>query len=110
MDLSEQKCAACQAGGPTLSADAVGELLPQVPAWSLGQGSLVREFRFKDFRQAMAFVNRVADLAEGEGHHPDIGIYYSRVRLTLTTHKLGGLSRNDFILAAKIDALPNPGA
>ena len=64
-----------------------------------------RQFRFKDFREAIAFVNKVADLAESEGHHPDIFISWNKVRLTLTTHKIGGLSRNDFVLAAKIDEL-----
>jgi len=60
-------------------------------------------FKFKGFREAMGFVNKVADIAEEEGHHPDIWISWNRVKLTLTTHKIGGLSRNDFIVAAKVD-------
>lgn len=66
---------------------------------------LIREFICKDFREAMTLVNRVADLAEAEQHHPDIEISYNKVRLKLSTHSIGGLSRNDFILAAKIDRI-----
>ena len=82
-----------------------GELATSVPQWTLLEKQIEREFKFKDFRQAMAFVNRVADAANEQDHHPDIQISYSRVRLTLSTHKIGGLSQNDFILAAKIDRL-----
>lgn len=67
-----------------------------------------REFRFKDFGKAMEFVNEVAEVAEEQDHHPDICVFYNKVNLTLSTHKIGGLSRNDFILAAKIDELPLP--
>ncbi len=81
--------------------------LPQVPEWkpNADYTAISREFKFADFRQAMAFINKVADLAEREGHHPDIYIFYNRVKLELSTHALGGLSENDFILAAKIDKL-----
>lgn len=75
----------------------------RVPLWTLGDTDIRREFRFKDFREAMAFVNRVADLSEGENHHPDIFISYNRVVLTLSTHKVGGLSPRDFLLAVKVD-------
>jgi 4a-hydroxytetrahydrobiopterin dehydratase len=77
-----------------------------VPGWELRDGtSIRRRFRFRDFREAMAFVNRVAELAEAEGHHPDISISYARVRIDLTTHVIHALSDNDFIMAAKIDGL-----
>lgn len=66
---------------------------------------LRRVFEFADFREAMRFVNRVAEVAEAEGHHPDIAIHWNKVELTLWTHKIGGLHENDFILAAKVDAL-----
>lgn len=74
--------------------------------WALGQDAkkISKEFKFKDFIGAINFVERVADVAEMEGHHPDIHIYYNKVLLELSTHSIGGLSENDFILAAKIDA------
>ena len=68
-------------------------------------GRIEKSYRFRDFKEAMRFVNRVAELAESEGHHPDIYVSWNRVRLSLTTHAIGGLSDNDFILAAKIDRL-----
>lgn len=107
MELIEQKCEPCAADGTPLSAREAEELFREVPKWSLKEKSIERELRFKDFRQAMDFVNKVAAIAEEEGHHPDIFISYDRVRLFLSTHKIGGLSRNDFILAAKIDRLPD---
>jgi 4a-hydroxytetrahydrobiopterin dehydratase len=105
MTLVEEKCKPCQGGEPTLSVTEAEKLARQVPEWSLEDKAIQRQFGFKDFREAIAFVNRVADIAEGEGHHPDIAISWNKVRLTLTTHKIGGLSRNDFIVAAKIDKL-----
>lgn len=87
----------------------VETLLRSAPDWSLEGVALERVMAFKSFREAMAFVNRVADLAEAQGHHPDISVSYRTVRLSLTTHKIGGLSRNDFILAAKIDRMAAEG-
>ncbi len=81
------------------------ELAHDIPRWSLKEKEIEREFHFKDFRQAIAFVNELADVAEEEDHHPDIFISYRKVRLILTTHKIGGLSRKDFGLAFKIDRL-----
>jgi 4a-hydroxytetrahydrobiopterin dehydratase len=78
-------------------------LVRDIPLWSLGMAVLTREFRFKNFRESMEFVNRVAALANEQDHHPDIVISYDKVRLTLSTHKINGLSLNDFIVAAKID-------
>jgi 4a-hydroxytetrahydrobiopterin dehydratase len=80
-------------------------LMEQVPGWELDENKLSRRFKFKNFREAMAFVNRIADLAEEEGHHPDIHISWNRVRLDLTTHAIKGLSENDFIMAAKTNEL-----
>jgi 4a-hydroxytetrahydrobiopterin dehydratase len=105
MKLSEEKCVPCHKGTPPLTQSEAQALLRNAPLWRLLEKQIEREFKFKDFQDAMAFVNRVAEAAEAEDHHPDIFISYSRVRLTLWTHKIGGLSRNDFILAAKIDAL-----
>ncbi len=103
MDLIAQKCRAYKKGEPPLAQTEAEELLREVPRWTLGPGSLGREFVFKDFRQAMEFVNRVAGIANEEDHHPDMIISYNKVKLALATHKIGGLSLNDFILAAKID-------
>ncbi|MDO8684964.1 MAG: 4a-hydroxytetrahydrobiopterin dehydratase [Armatimonadota bacterium] len=103
MELVEQKCEPCRAGTPALSREEAEELLEEVPMWTLKDDSIEREFRFNDFREAIGFVNKVAEIAEAEDHHPDIHIHYNKVRLELSTHKIGGLSNNDFILAAKID-------
>lgn len=77
--------------------------MPEIPQWSLGDREIIREFRFKDFREAMQFINSVATIVNEQDHHPDILISYNKVRLTFSTHKIGGLSMNDFIVAAKID-------
>ena len=105
MTLSQEKCEACRAGGTPLTPDAARTLAADAPLWTLLDARIEREFTCRDFRAAIAFVNQVADIAEAEGHHPDICIDYRRVRLTLWTKKIGGLSRNDFIVAAKIDQL-----
>jgi 4a-hydroxytetrahydrobiopterin dehydratase len=105
MTLVQEKCRPCQGGEATLPVAEAEELAQQIPEWSLAGKAIERQIRFGDFREAMAFVNKVAVLAEGEGHHPDIYISWNKVRLTLTTHAIGGLSRNDFVLAAKIDKL-----
>lgn len=104
-DLRQKFCVACEAGTPSMSAEQAEEMMDQVPEWELQGNKLVRRFRFKDFKEAMAFVNSVADLAESEGHHPDIYISWNRVRLELTTHAIKGLSENDFIMAAKVSGL-----
>ena len=101
--LAQGHCKACEAGTPPMSEEQARELLPQVPGWELDGTTLTRRFKFKDFQGSMAFVNRVAELAESEGHHPDIHISWNRVRLELTTHAIKGLSENDFIMAAKIN-------
>ncbi len=81
--------------------------MPQLPDWKVrtvdGHPSLGKTFRFKDFSEAIDFVNRVRDVAEAEGHHPDVHIHWSQVRVENWTHAIGGLHRNDFILAAKIE-------
>lgn len=105
MKLLEQACKPVQAGTAPLSHKEAGELLREIPQWSPSEKSIQREFRFKDFRQAMDFVNNVASIANDQDHHPDIFISYNKVRLILSTHKIGGLSLNDFIVAAKIDLL-----
>jgi len=105
MKLAEQACKPVQAGTAPLSHKETEELLREIPQWSLSEKSIQREFRFKDFRQAMDFVNKVASIANDQDHHPDISISYNKIRLVLLTHKIGGLSLNDLIIAAKIDLL-----
>lgn len=105
MAIAEHKCEPYSVGTPPLAKEESQELLKETPEWTLKDNAIEREFKFKDFREAVNFVNEVADIAEQEGHHPDIYIYYNKVRLELSTHKIGGLSRNDFILAAKVDRL-----
>jgi 4a-hydroxytetrahydrobiopterin dehydratase len=100
--LTQKRCVACDADTPPLTRQEAEALLEQVPGWELEENKLTRRFKFPDFKEAMAFVNRVAALAEEEGHHPDIHIFWNRVRLDLTTHAIKGLSENDFIMAAKI--------
>ncbi len=105
--LAEKSCLPCRGGVPPLSEAEAKRLLPAVPGWTLGETAtrLSRRFEFRDFAEAMKFVNRVADLAERQGHHPDIAIHWNRVDLTLWTHKIGGLHENDFILAARVNRL-----
>jgi 4a-hydroxytetrahydrobiopterin dehydratase len=105
MSLAEQKCVPCEGGVEPLSVEDAQKLLAQVPGWKLEKGAIRKEYTFADFREAIAFVNKVADIAESEGHHPDIMIWYRIVTLVLTTHAIGGLSINDFVLASKIDTL-----
>ncbi len=105
MKLSEMICSPIKKGTAPLSRMEAEALMPQIAAWSLDEKEIRREFRFKDVREAMNFVNNIAAAANEQDHHPDICISYSLVQLTLSTHKIGGLSLNDFILAAKIDLL-----
>jgi 4a-hydroxytetrahydrobiopterin dehydratase len=90
---------------PILSLDAAQSRLAQLSGWAMESGELVRTFEFKDFVAALAFVNKVGELAEQAGHHPDIDIRYSRVRLALVTHSAGGLTEKDFDLAAQAQGL-----
>ena len=102
--LAARRCTACRRGTPPLSPEAAAALLPGVPGWIVEEGRrLRREFRFPDFRRALEFVDRVGALAEAEGHHPDLHLSFGRVGGGLWTHAAGGLTENDFILAAKID-------
>ena len=109
--LTNEKCIACRRDSPRVTEADIEELRPQIPEWSLteadGIGRLERVFRFGNFAQALNFTNRVAELAEQEGHHPAILTEWGKVTISLWTHKIRGLHRNDFIMAAKIDALSN---
>jgi 4a-hydroxytetrahydrobiopterin dehydratase len=90
---------------PPLSEHDIKSKLVTVPDWQIESGELVRTFLFKDFRASLAFVNKVGDAAEQAGHHPDIDIRYNKVRLALVTHDAGGISQEDFDLAAAADKL-----
>lgn len=105
MKLLDQKCSSITVGTPPISVEEANKLGTEIPLWTLADKSISREFMFPDFNHAMQFVNGVAELANQENHHPDIHISYNKVRLELSTHKIGGLSINDFILAVKIDHL-----
>ncbi len=108
-DLTEMKCEACRPGTPPASDEEIALYKPQVPAWQIverdGIRRLERRFKFKNFAEALAFTNRVGQIAEEEGHHPAILTEWGRVTVTWWTHAAGGLHRNDFIMAAKTDAL-----
>jgi 4a-hydroxytetrahydrobiopterin dehydratase len=101
--LAEENCQPPHGDEPPLSGEEAKKLNHEVPDWAKKGKAIEREFRFKDFREAIAFVNKAADIANAQDHHPDILVSYNKVRFTLSTHKIGGLSRNDFIMAAKID-------
>jgi 4a-hydroxytetrahydrobiopterin dehydratase len=107
--LTQESCVPCQGGVPTLTDREIADLLPQVAGWTVAEAGGVkriqREFSFPDFRTAMAFTVQVGELAEREGHHPDIHLAWGRVVVETWTHKIRGLHQNDFILAAKINEL-----
>lgn len=107
--LAEKTCTACRGGVPSLEPETAAELLRQVPEWQLDEHAtwLSREFRFKNFRQALDFVKQVGELAEQQGHHPVIRFGWGFCRVDTQTKKIKGLHENDFILAAKIDQLLN---
>ena len=115
-DLLNKKCVPCEGGVPPVSHEDAVKYMAKIPGWELheeanenvkksGLGAKISKlYTFKDFIGAINFVNNIAELAESEGHHPGIQINYNKVTLELSTHAIGGLSENDFILAAKIDA------
>ena len=106
-DLSKQNCEACRADAPKISDDDLKMLMPNIPDWSVivvdGVMQLSREYEFKNFEQAMAFSNRVGEIAEAEDHHPAILTEWGNVTVTWWSHKIKGLHRNDLIMAARTD-------
>lgn len=107
MSLTEEKCVPCEGGGSPLGPDEISEYRWKLDdRWEvIDDRKIKREFKFKDFRETMAFVNRIAEIANAEDHHPDLRISYDRLTVELVTHAIGGLSKNDFIVASKIDRL-----
>jgi 4a-hydroxytetrahydrobiopterin dehydratase len=96
----------CRGGTPPLKGEELDDLRRQIPGWEVvEEHHLRRRFRFKNFRQALDFVNRVGELAEEQGHHPDVGFGWGYAEVTVYTHKIDGLTESDFILAAKISEL-----
>lgn len=108
-DLASKKCVPCEGGVPALSRADAQALMKQLrPEWQLAEDgkSIASEWKFRNFFHTMSFVNAVAHIANAEDHHPDVELGYGYCRIRYNTHAIGGLSENDFICAAKIDALP----
>ncbi len=104
-ELLDQKCIPCSLGDLPLTQDQIDYYMKEVEGWSLVEGKITKTFKFKDFKEALDFTNKVGELAEKEGHHPVIHLSWGRVVIDLWTNKIKGLHDNDFILAAKIDEL-----
>jgi len=106
-DLLNKKCIPCSVGAPTLEEDEIAELMKSMKeGWEVVDNKKLRKaYKFKNFKEALDFTNKVGAIAEEEGHHPDIYLSWGKVVIELWTHKIGGLHENDFILAAKIDEL-----
>lgn len=106
MSLAEKHCVPCRGGIPPLKGAELHQLEGQVKGWQvMEEHHLLKTYTFPDFRTALNFVNRVGELAESEGHHPDIFLAWGRVDIKIWTHKVDGLTESDFVLAAKIDEL-----
>lgn len=105
--LHEQHCVPCEGGVPALQKPEALKLAAEVNDWTLAADntSISKEYTFEDFKQALIFINKVGEVAEGENHHPDIHWWWNKVQLISTTHAIGGLSNNDFILASKINRI-----
>jgi len=105
-DLADKNCVPCRGGVPPLAGAELEALAKQVPQWNVVNGHhITRAFKFPDFVKALAFVNKVGELAEQQGHHPDILLSWGKAEVTTWTHSINGLTESDFILAAKIDKL-----
>ena len=105
--LCDLTCGPCKGGTPPIKGPQLEQLHRQVSDWEVvDEHHLQRQFKFPDFASALAFVNRVGELAEQQGHHPDVELSWGKAVVKLHTHKIGGLSENDFIMAARIDQLP----
>ena len=108
-DLAAKACVPCRGGVPPLKGEELASLQKQLDEWNvIDEHHLRKTFKFPDFRKALGFVNRVGELAEEQGHHPDIFLVWGKVEITTWTHKINGLTESDFILAAKIDQLYKP--
>lgn len=110
MALAAEKCAPCKGEENKIPGDQVRAMLSELKDWQTldMESKLFKDFKFKDYMTALAFVNRISELAEEQGHHPDVSFGWGYAEIVLSTHDVGGLSRNDFILAAKIDGMTQP--
>ncbi|HEY8185816.1 MAG TPA: 4a-hydroxytetrahydrobiopterin dehydratase [Pyrinomonadaceae bacterium] len=105
-ELASKQCVPCRGGVPPLPAEESAKLQTQLDRWEVvNNHHLRKEYKFKDFQESQSFVNRVGELAEEQGHHPDICFGWGKAEITIWTHKIDGLTESDFILAAKIDRL-----
>lgn len=106
-ELADKKCVPCSGGVPALTREQISPLLGQLHDWeAVDDHHLSKHYEFPDFVSALAFVNKAGDIAEAEGHHPDIYLTYGKVGIQIFTHKVDGLTESDFILAAKLDEIP----
>lgn len=105
-ELASKTCVPCRGGVPPLKGEELASLQKQVDGWSIvEEHRITKTFKFRDFREALKFVNRVGELAEEQGHHPDIFLAWGKAGITLWTHAIDGLTESDFIMAAKMDQL-----
>jgi 4a-hydroxytetrahydrobiopterin dehydratase len=104
-ELARRKCKPCEGGVSPFTAQEAAQLLKSVKGWAVENGKLVKVYPFQNYYQTMAFVNALAWISHREDHHPDLGVGYNKCRVEYSTHAIGGLSENDFICAAKCDAL-----
>ena len=104
-NLTDKNCKPCEGGVPALTQDEAKKLLKQLDGWELQNNVISKTFAFKNYYQVIAFVNAVAWMTHREDHHPDMTVGYNQCRMEYSTHAIGGLSENDFICAAKVDAL-----
>ena len=107
-ELTDKKCVPCEDDDfPALTPEQAADFMPHVPGWDINEKSteISRMYKFKNFAEALAFTNEIGKIAEEQGHHPDIFLGWGKVGVALTTHSIGGLSENDFIVAAKIDLI-----
>jgi 4a-hydroxytetrahydrobiopterin dehydratase len=105
-ELASKTCVPCKGGTPPLKGEELEDLRQQIPEWEVvEEHHLRRRFRFENFRESLGFVNRVGELAEEQGHHPDIGFGWGYADISVWTHKIDGLTESDFIFAAKVDTL-----
>ena len=107
MELSDKRCVPCRGGVPAMGAEEAGRLISQVSGWALeGETKGIRrEFRFRNFAEAMGFARQVGEIAEAEGHHPDLSVGWGYCTVRFRTHSIRGLHENDFIMAAKVNRL-----
>jgi 4a-hydroxytetrahydrobiopterin dehydratase len=105
-ELSERQCVPCRGGVPPLKGDEIKNFLRQLDGWQVvNEHHLEKTYQFNDFRESLHFVNRIGELAEAQGHHPDICFGWGKAEVKIWTHKIDGLTESDFVLAAKIDKL-----